>query len=46
MRRVATLRNKHYEERLSARNDSRESIINSEYLFELEAKFEKPSDTE
>ncbi len=47
IREVATLFIKQYGEyRLSTENDSGESIKNSWYFLEFEAKFEKPSDTE
>ncbi len=43
----ATLHIKQYvESRVSAINDSRESIQNREYLLKFEAKFENPSDYE
>jgi hypothetical protein len=47
MRRVATFPIKqHGEYRLSAINNSTESIKNREYLIEFEAKFEKSLNTE
>jgi hypothetical protein len=47
MRRVATLHSKQYGEyRLSAINNSGESIKSCEYLIEVEAKFGKPLNTE
>jgi hypothetical protein len=47
MRRVATLRIKHYGKYLlSVIDDSGESIKNHRYLLEFEAKLKRPSDTE
>jgi hypothetical protein len=47
MRRVTALRSKQYGEyRLSAINDSGESIKNREYLTKFEAKFEQSLKTE
>ncbi len=47
MRGVATLRSKQYEEfQLSPINDRGESIKNRKDFLKVEAKFEKPSDSD